>query len=45
MGPIAERFGNPAGISGMSYQEIRYWYGWCKAYQEAEKEELEKIGK
>jgi hypothetical protein len=36
MGPIAERFGNPSGVSKMTYQEIRYWHSWCKAYHDAE---------
>jgi hypothetical protein len=42
MGPIAKMFGNPAGVSGMAYQEIRYWYSWYEAYRDAEKEGLEK---
>jgi len=37
MGPGAERFKNPAGVADMTYQELRYWYNWCKAYYEAEK--------
>jgi len=39
MGVVAERFGNPLGISQMTYQELRYWYSWAKAYNEAEKRE------
>jgi len=45
MGPVAERFGDPKGVSAMTYQELRYWYGWHKAYADAEREELKKVGK
>jgi len=45
MGPVAERFGDPKGVSAMTYQELRYWYGWHKTYEKAEREELKKVGK
>jgi hypothetical protein len=44
MGAVAERFGNPSGVSGMTYQELKFWHSWAKAYFDAEKEALKKKG-
>jgi len=40
MGPIAERFKNPAGVAEMRYQELRYWYNWAKAFFDNDKEHI-----